>query len=122
MMKVAKRILDGKERGMEEKKEKSGDKRIMILWIALVMLVIIAYSAIEIHDQWKLYDAGRAVERKEIAKRMEKKIESGRKSFDEDLGIWIIPAGRGQIKAMAPDNQKNPGPGQAHYHLAGAHD
>jgi len=106
---------------MEENRRKLSDKRTMVLWIMLIMLVIVAYSAIEIHEQWKLYHAGRAIERKEIAKRIEKRIETGQKSFDEDLGVWIIPAGHKQIRVQMPD-RKNPGPGEARYHLAGAHD
>jgi len=106
---------------VEEKKRKSSDKRTTVLWIMAVMLVIVAYSAIEIHEQWKLYNAGRAIERKEIARRIEKTIETGRNNFDKDLGIWIIPAGQKQIKVKMPD-QKNPGPGEARCHLAAAHD
>jgi len=87
-----------KGEGKEEARRES-DRRKMLLWILAVMLVIVAYSAIEIHEQWKMYDAGRLRERKEIASRLGVMIESGKRGYCEDLGIYVIPDGPKHIKA-----------------------
>jgi len=86
------------ERKAEEKKAPPVNRRAMLLWVLAVLLVIVAYSGIEIHEQWRMYDAGRLRERKEIARRIEARIEAGKRAFDEDLGVWLIPDGPKHIK------------------------
>ena len=111
VMEVADELV--KEDGMmeasgkrQEKAEKNDsrakDRKRMKWWLVAVAATSVVYGALELRGSMDRYEAGRMRERIEAAERITARIEAGKRYFDQDLGVWVIPEGPKHIRVKRP--------------------